>query len=380
MHPNHPPQAPLSCRSPDLKSGYYDPLILVDTYYLNPCEYRHQNVSVPLARSSTSIYENPPSTAQMITERQDPTYSFAPPLIHVNMNPWYHECTRPSVPGTGSSTVIPTSHSFVRDNPLHFLFSHNNTNTSVPVLPQGVQDASADQATAQSVRPLISFDSNASITAPFNFPATGFPQGMPPLSFLSPIRWAVVPHSHNFVSPYLLLPPTQGVFPPPYQGGQGGVPPPPIPPATLVPQGNPMHAHPTFAPFPFQQFLPQIQYAPYNTSINSLHPTHNNTLHTYNSFPHQLQQPVPLPMVPVVPSIRSIKSTSLSSSTLSIIPTLSEMKDWTTWNNGVINGVINAVRTISGLGHLFEGMSNDPLLQLVYPPPLPEPMKRNLTV
>ena len=145
----------------------------------------------------------------------------------------------------------------------------------------------------------------------------------------------------------------QGVFPPPYQSGQGGVPP-LVPPATLVSQGNPVHAHPSFALFHSQQFLPQIQYAPYNMSTNSLNPTHNNTLHNYNLIPHQLQQPVPLPMVPVVLNICSIKSTSLSSSTLSIILTLSEMKDWTTWNNTVIN----VVCTISGLGHLFEGLSN----------------------
>ena len=62
-------------------------------------------------------------------------------------------------------------------------------------------------------------------------------------------------------------------------------------------------------------------------------------------------------------------SQKLGVSSLTIIPLLTEVRDWTLWNNGVIN----VVRTIGALGHLFEGQSNDPLLQPVYPPPLPRP-------
>ena len=60
---------------------------------------------------------------------------------------------------------------------------------------------------------------------------------------------------------------------------------------------------------------------------------------------------------------------TVSSSLLTIIPLLTEVRDWTPWNNGVIN----AVCTIGALGHLFEGQSNNPLLRPVYPPPLPGP-------
>ena len=113
------------------------------------------------------------------------------------MNPRFHERARASGPGTGSSTVISYSHSFVCNNLPHFSFSQSHTNLSVPVAPQGVQDAFVDPAAAQSARPLISFNSNASITAPLHFLASNHPQGMPPLSFLSPIQQAPNPLKGN---------------------------------------------------------------------------------------------------------------------------------------------------------------------------------------
>ena len=283
-----------------------------------------------------------------------------------------------SVSGTGSSLVIPPSQSFTHDIPLHFSYpSHSDISTSV--LPQGMQNASADQTVQRSQRPLISFDSNASITALLHFSASNYPQGMPPLSFPSPIPRAPNPHSNNFISPYLLLPPLapmqQGIFLLPYHASQGGVPPPTATAPAIVPQGNMMHAQPNsgpvyhLQPFSSQPFFPQIQYYnAHNASLNSSNHNYNN-VHSYNPDSHQLQQPVPPLMAPVVLNLRSLKSSSLSSSTLSIILTLSETKDWTTWNNAVVN----VVCTINGLGHLFEGQSNDPLLQLAYPPPLPQP-------
>lgn len=155
-----------------------------------------------------------------------------------------------------------------------------------------------------------------------------------------------------------------------YQAGQGGAPFGPVPLTVFVPQGNVIHTQPSYASFfQPQPFLSQIQYTPYNTSVNTFNPQYNSTLNPHNSVSNQLQQPVPLPLVPAVPNYHSVKSISLSSSTLSIIPTLSKRKDWTTWNNAVVN----TVRTISGLGYLFEGLSNNPLLQPAYMPPLPEP-------
>ena len=188
MHPIRPPQAPLSRRSSDLQhdlleSGFYDPSILVDTYYSNPREYRHQNASVPIPRNSTNSYENRPSTAH--TENRN-TVSFAPNLLHVNIDPRFHCRAGPSVSGTGSSLVIPPSQSFVRDNPPHIPFlSHNNISASA--IPQGMQNASVDHTAQRSQWPLISFDSNASITAPLHFSASNHPQGISPLSFPSPI-------------------------------------------------------------------------------------------------------------------------------------------------------------------------------------------------
>ena len=150
-----------------------------------------------------------------------------------------------------------------------------------------------------------------------------------------------------------------------------------------VPQGNMMSAYQNHGSVIRPQlYLPQIQYfnpsynASYDIPADSLNQKFNNASHTYNLVPYHSQQPAPLLSAPVIPNLCSVKNPSLSSSTLLIILTLSETRDWTTWNNAVVN----AVRTISGLGHLFEGPSNDPLLQPVYPPLLPDPMKGNLTL
>lgn len=212
MHLIPPAQASLGCQSSDfqhdmLESGLYDPSILIDTYYSNLHEYRHQNASVqPIAHSSNNLQVHHPFTAHSFTEHRDAS-SFTQNLQHVNTNPRYQACTRPPVMGAGPTMVFPPiSQSFVRDIPPHILSHSSFINTSMSVLPQGVQNASVDPP-AQSVRPLISFDSNASITAPLHFLPALLPHRMPPLSFPSPIQRAPNPHSHKFVSPYLLLPP-----------------------------------------------------------------------------------------------------------------------------------------------------------------------------
>ena len=189
--------------------------------------------------------------------------------------------------------VIPPSQSFVCDNPLHLSFFHSHIASASAFL-QGVQNASADPSAAQTVQLLISFGNNASITAPFHFPAPNLPQGMPPLSFPSPIQQVPNPHSHNFISLYLLLPPVapmqHGTFPSQFQPAQGGVPPLAVNPTAVVPQGNAMLVLPTYAPvFHQQPFHPQLPYThtSYNMPANSSNPHSYNPIHSVQ-LPHMI--------------------------------------------------------------------------------------------
>ena len=114
-------------------------------------------------------------------------------------------------------------------------------------------------------------------------------------------------------------------------------------PSPVLPQPVPQPLFQNFPNVPHNYFIPQ-QYVPQLPPVQQ-----NAPIGRGNFF--------------------SNRPVTVSSSSLSIIPLLTEVRAWTPWNNGVIN----AVRTIGALGHLFEGQSNDPLLRPIYPPTLPGP-------
>ena len=89
--------------------------------------------------------------------------------------------------------------------------------------------------------------------------------------------------------------------------------------------------------------------------------------HNYNLIPYYNVPPLQ-PPVPAEYNLPYGLPSTLPASSLSLILVLLESKDWTGWNNGVIN----AVRAIGAMGHLYDTPTNDPLLHLIYPPDLPD--------
>ena len=117
---------------------------------------------------------------------------------------------------------------------------------------------------------------------------------------------------------------------------------------------------------PVQQVPPPVPQVPVPVPVPPVY--------TYNHLPYY-NVPLP-PMQPLAPAEPNLPygldrlPSTLPASSLSLIPVLSESKDWTGWNNGVIN----AVRAIGAMGHLYDTPTNDPLLHPVYPPELPDPL------
>ena len=117
---------------------------------------------------------------------------------------------------------------------------------------------------------------------------------------------------------------------------------------------------------PGQQVPPPVPHIPVPVPVP---PFYNYNNLPYYNLPIPLIQP-PAPAEPnLLYGVDRLPST-LPASSLSLIPVLSESKDWTGWNNGVIN----VVRAIGAMGQLYDTPMNDPLLRLVYPPDLPDPL------
>ena len=172
---------------------------------------------------------------------------------------------------------------------------------------------------------------------------------------------------------------------------QTAVPQPQVPPKVVpqqpATQTSRIHPFPVAGPRPLRPSMPAHQgiLAPGGGNPNTVHgmllhplPIPSPVLPQPQAIPHNYY--IPQPYIPQLPPVQQNvpvgrghhflnRPVNISSSSLSIIPLLTEVQDWTLWNNGVIN----AVHTIGALGHLFEGQSNDPLLRPVYPPTLPGP-------